>query len=218
MAPGGVGAHENDQVGLVEVLVAARHHVLAEGAAVAGDGRGHAQPRIGVDVGRAEEALHQLVGDVIILGQQLAGQIEGNRVRSIALDHAAEAVGDRRQRGVPVDAGVAAVGAPQHRMEQAAIEAERLLQRKALRAQAPEVRRMIGIAGGDGAADAVRPRRYAAADAAIGAGGSRDGRQRDRCVHGSIHVRLIAPGLLQFGDEGDRLVGRACAMRGDDVD
>ena len=63
-------------------------------------------------------------------------------------------------------------------------EAERLLQRKALRAQPPEIRRMVGIAGGDGAAGAVRPRRHAAADAAIGAGGSRDGRERDRRVHG----------------------------------
>ena len=37
MAPGGVRADQHEQVGLVEVLVAARHHVRAEGAAVAGD-------------------------------------------------------------------------------------------------------------------------------------------------------------------------------------
>ena len=86
MAPGGVGADQHDQVGLVEILVAAGHGVGAEGAAVAGDRRGHAQPRIGVDVGRADKALHQLVGDVIILGQQLAGEIERDRVRAIALD------------------------------------------------------------------------------------------------------------------------------------
>ena len=96
MAPGGVGADQDEQIGLVEILVAAGHHILAEGAAVAGDGRGHAQPRIGVDVGRAEEALHQLVGDVIVLGEQLAGEIEGDRVRPVALDDAAKAVGDGR--------------------------------------------------------------------------------------------------------------------------
>jgi hypothetical protein len=50
-----------------------RHRVGAEGALVAGDRRGHAEARVGVDVGRADEALHQLVGDVIVLGQQLAG-------------------------------------------------------------------------------------------------------------------------------------------------
>ena len=76
MAPGGVGADQNDEIGVVEILIGARHGVGAEGAAMAGDRRRHAQPRIGVDIGRADEALHQLVGDVIILGQQLAGQIE----------------------------------------------------------------------------------------------------------------------------------------------
>jgi hypothetical protein len=79
MAPGGVRADQHQQIGLVEVLVAARHGVGAEGAAVAGDRRGHAQPRIGVDIGAADESLHQLVGDVIVLGQQLAGEIERDR-------------------------------------------------------------------------------------------------------------------------------------------
>ena len=51
MAPGRVGADQHQQIGLVEVLVAAGHGVGAEGAAMAGDGRGHAQPRIGVDIG-----------------------------------------------------------------------------------------------------------------------------------------------------------------------
>ena len=79
MAPGGVGADQHDQIGLLEILVAAGHDVLAEGADVPGDRRGHAQPRIGVDIGGADEALHQLVGDVVVLGQQLAGDVEGDR-------------------------------------------------------------------------------------------------------------------------------------------
>ena len=111
MAPGGVRADEHDQVGLVEVLVAAGHRVGAEGAAVAGDRRRHAQPRIGVDVGRADEALHQLVGDVIVLGQQLAGEIERDRVRPVALDDAREAVGDRGRAPRPSRCARAAVGA-----------------------------------------------------------------------------------------------------------
>ena len=68
---------------LIEVFVVAGHDVGAEGAAMAGDGRSHAQPRIGVDVGRAEEALHQLVGDVIVFGQQLPGEIKGNCIGSV---------------------------------------------------------------------------------------------------------------------------------------
>ena len=44
--------------------------------AMAGDGGGHAEPGVGVDVAGADEALHQLVGDVVVLGQELAGDIE----------------------------------------------------------------------------------------------------------------------------------------------
>ena len=69
---------------------------------VAGDRRRHAQPRIGVDIGRADKALHQLVGDVIILGEQLAGEIEGDRVRSVrARRYARRLVGDAVERVVP---------------------------------------------------------------------------------------------------------------------
>ena len=92
MAPRGVRADEHDQVGLIEILVESRHRVGAEGAAMARDRRGHAQPRIGVDVRRAEEALHQLVGDVIVLGEQLPREIERDRVRPVALDDAPEAI------------------------------------------------------------------------------------------------------------------------------
>ena len=73
MAPRRIRADEHDQIGFIEVLIDARDYVGAEGATMTCDRRSHAQPRIGVDVGRAEEAFHQLVGDVIVLGEQLAG-------------------------------------------------------------------------------------------------------------------------------------------------
>ncbi len=38
MAPRGIGADEDEQIGLVEILVAAGHGIGAEGAAMAGDG------------------------------------------------------------------------------------------------------------------------------------------------------------------------------------
>ena len=84
VAPGEIGADQHDQIGELQILVAAGHRVGAEGPAVAGDRRGHAEARIGVDIGRADEALHQLVGDVIVLGQKLAGDVEGDRVRAHA--------------------------------------------------------------------------------------------------------------------------------------
>ena len=101
VTPGGVRADEHDQVGLIEVAVDAGHGIGPEGAAMAGNGRCHAQSRIGVDIGRPQETLHQLVGDVVVLGQQLAGEIERNCVWSVTLDDVPEAVGHAVKRTVP---------------------------------------------------------------------------------------------------------------------
>ena len=74
------------QIGQFQILIGAGHRVGAEGALVPRHGRGHAEPGIGVDVGRADEALHQLVGDVVILGQQLARDVEGNGLAAMLAD------------------------------------------------------------------------------------------------------------------------------------
>ena len=183
MAPGGVGADQNDEIGLVEIAIVAGHGVGAEGAAMAGDRRRHAQARIGVDIGRAEEALHQLVGDVIVLGEQLAGQIEGDRVRPVLRDGAGKAVRDLVERVVPRQARQCSVALARHRMQQARRKPERLAERGPLRAETAEIRRMIGIAGDHGAAAPVGLGQHAAADAAIGAGGAH-GR---RMLRGRVH-------------------------------
>ena len=104
VAPGGVGAGQHDEVGLLEILVGARHDVFAEGAAMACHRRSHAQPRIGVDVGRTDETLHQLVGDVIVFGEQLPGDVEGDRVRTVLCDGPGESGGDEVERLVPFSA------------------------------------------------------------------------------------------------------------------
>ena len=45
----------------------------------------------------ADVALHELVGDVVVLGQQLAGHVERHRVRAVLADAVAECRGDRRR-------------------------------------------------------------------------------------------------------------------------
>ena len=107
VAPGGVGAHQHHQVGQLQVVVVLRHDVGAEGAAMPRHRRGHAQPRVGVDVRRADEALRQLVGDVVVLGQQLPGQVEGDRLRPMHVDDAAQAGRHMVERFVPADVAVA---------------------------------------------------------------------------------------------------------------
>ena len=138
VAPGGVRADQHDEVGLVEVLVAARHGVGAEGAPVGRDRARHAEPRIGVDVRRADEALRELVGDVVILGEQLAREVEGDRVRPVLL-------GDPAQSPPPRSSSAASqrrAGAVDLRVEQAVVEGERLAQRRALGAEPAEIGRM----------------------------------------------------------------------------
>ena len=101
MAPGEIGADEHDEIGELEILVAAGHGVGAEGALVSGDGGRHAQARVGIDVGRADEALHQLVGDVVVLGEQLARDVESYRVRAVRADRLVELSGDEVERVNP---------------------------------------------------------------------------------------------------------------------
>ena len=119
MAPGRVGADQHQKIGLVEIFIAARHRVGAERAAVAGDRRGHAQPRIGVDIGAADKTLHQLVGDVIILGQQLAGEIERDRAGTVARDDVLKAMRDMVERVAPGHPLHGPLAAADHRIEQA---------------------------------------------------------------------------------------------------
>ena len=163
MAPGHVAADQDDQIGFLQILVAARHHIFAEGAHMAGDRGRHAQPRIGVDIGRADEAFHQLVGDVIILGQELAGDIEGDRVRPVRGADAEELAGDEVERLVPVAPPGRAIVGVVRRSGSASVSFER----RALRAQPPEIGGMVGVAP----RHAVH-HRDAAADAAIGTGGA----------------------------------------------
>ena len=104
VAPGRIRADQHDEIGELQVVVALRHDVGAEGAAVAGHRGGHAQARVGVDVRRADEALGQLVGDVIVLGQQLAREVEGDRLAGRAPRPCARCRGDVVDRLVPADA------------------------------------------------------------------------------------------------------------------
>ncbi len=75
VAPGEVGAGYHHQIGLFNIFIATGHHIGTKCAFVPGDRRRHAQTRIGINVGRAQIALREFVGDVVILGQHLSGDI-----------------------------------------------------------------------------------------------------------------------------------------------
>ncbi len=174
MAPCRVGTHQHHQIRGIQVLITHRNHVLAEGTPVAGDGRGHAQARIGVDVRRADVALHELVGDVVILGQQLARHVERHGLRTVTLDATAEFPRDGGDGLIPRGAHAA-----QLRIQQAAVEGQRFAECIALHAQLAAIRGMRRIAAHLGAL--LEPcREHTAADATVGAGGACGGGVQSR--------------------------------------
>ncbi len=167
VAPGGVRSDEYDQVGGVEVVVGRGDDILAKGARVSGDRARHAKPRIGVDVRGADEALHQLVRDVIILGEELPRDVESDAAGAVARDRFLKFLGDEIERLIPART----LGAD-HRVEQAAFEPDGFAEVRALRAETAAVRGVVGIARDLDAALAGHRRADAAADAAIGTGGA----------------------------------------------
>src|SRR3546814_7802901 len=79
---------------------------------------------------------------ILIFGEELARDIEGDAVRAVAGNRLLEAFGDEVERLVPTRALVA-----DHRMEKAAFEANRLAEVRALGAKPAAVRGMVGVAG-----------------------------------------------------------------------
>src|SRR5947208_9739880 len=104
MTPSGVGSHQHNEVRKLQVLITAGHGIRAKGTLVARDGRRHAEPGVSIDVGRADEALHELVGDVIFLSEELPGDIEGHSLGSVVIDDTGESVHHKREGLVPRNA------------------------------------------------------------------------------------------------------------------
>ena len=165
MAPGEVGADEHNEIRQFQILVSSRHRVRAEGALVARDGGGHAQARVRVDIRRADKTLHQLVGDVVVLSQQLAGDVEGDRVGPVFGDRLRESRRDEIERLIP-----ARKPAVNGRREQPAVEADRLAERGSLGAEPAEIGWVLWIAAHGDRAVGLDFSEHAAAHPAIGAG------------------------------------------------
>jgi hypothetical protein len=78
---GGIVAPHDDDVGGVEIVVAAGGFVHAVHREVAGDGGRHTEAGVGLDVVVGEAALHELLGGVTLGNRPLAAAVEGERLR-----------------------------------------------------------------------------------------------------------------------------------------
>ena len=169
MAGRRVRPQQQEAVGQADVGVRRRRAVEAERAAVAGDRRGHAQARVGVDVVRAEKALGELVDRVVVLGQQLAGDVEGDGVGPVFVDDRVDTAGERAEHVLPADrlqSRVAVIAPQRDRRAVGRVDGERQAER--LAAGAAAVRRMMHVAADrDQAAVVVDVGEQAASDAAV---------------------------------------------------
>ncbi|KFB68800.1 MAG: hypothetical protein CAPSK01_001655 [Candidatus Accumulibacter vicinus] len=142
-----VGAGNQQAVGQGDVLVTTRWSIGAERLLVTGHRRRHAQARVGVDVVGADQPLGELVEDVIILGEQLPRDVEGDAVRPMRADDPGKTVGRMIERRVPADALTRQIAVQaQLRMQQAIVRLRRQVQCRALAAQPAEVGGVIGVA------------------------------------------------------------------------
>ena len=89
---------DQDQVGAVDILQRGGHHIFAIGGAL--HAAYHAAPG-GMDVSRPQKALHQLVGDIIILGQQAAANMQRHAARPMTRLHGGQTPRDQRYGIVP---------------------------------------------------------------------------------------------------------------------
>ena len=149
MAVGHVRAQHQEQVGGVQVVVAAGRTVGAQRLLVAGARAGHAQPRVGLEPLGPQVALGELVGQVLRLDGHLPRHVQRDRVGPVL-------VADRRQPGSHhLDGGVqagrrglgAALRTDQSR-RQAAAGAQHIGGCRALGAESTPVSGVIRSAGG----------------------------------------------------------------------
>src|SRR5262249_38441418 len=117
----------------------------------------------------------QFVGDIVVFGKELARKVEGNCLRPVLRRDPLEFAGDVIERLLPAGAAPGDLG-----MEQPGLERQRLAERRALRAETPEVGGVAGITVDRTRAVPGRRSEQAAAHPAVwtgGAGGSGHGHQ-----------------------------------------
>ena len=171
MGVGHVTADDHHAVAQFQIFVTAWRGVSAEATFVADHRRGHAQPRIAVDIVGTDQRPRQFVEGVVILGEQLPGNVERYAVRAVFGDGFGKDVGGVLQCAVPAStAARQAFAQTQFRVQGAGGEVAGQVQRRAFAAQFAEVGRVRRIAADAEDALAVMLDQYAAADPAVTAG------------------------------------------------
>ena len=165
-----VRAPGEDHVGQVEVVVAAHRLVHAEGRVEAGDGRGHAEAGIALEVVRAEPALQQLVDRVALEDRGLAREVGGHGLGAVRTDRVLDLACGEVERGVPGDRHEP-LAFPEQRCGEPVASVEDLRQAVALDAEEPPVHGVLRVAAHRDDPSPAHADQHAAARAAEAARG-----------------------------------------------
>ncbi|MNM51242.1 hypothetical protein D3C81_622970 [compost metagenome] len=93
MTVGHVRADDEEHLGTIKVLIAARRSVGPQRLLVAAAGAGHAQARVGFDVAAADEAFGQFVDQVLGLQRHLPGDVERQGIGPMLVNDCAQSPG-----------------------------------------------------------------------------------------------------------------------------
>ncbi len=142
-----IGARNKQATGLVDVFIAGRRGIRAQGRFVTGHRGAHAQARVGVDVIGADQPFGQLVKHIVVFGEQLARNIKCHGIRAMGLDNLGKSVHHMVECRVPTDALFGGVTRQAGlRVQAPRIQLGSQVQGRALGAQAAIVGRMFRVA------------------------------------------------------------------------
>src|SRR5207249_11808535 len=103
MVVGDVRADQKHDIRPLEILIRAGRAVAAERALVTGDGGGHTECGVAVEVAGAEPQLHELSERVELLGDELPRPDHANRIPAKCPLNLSKALGHRPDGGLPID-------------------------------------------------------------------------------------------------------------------
>ena len=142
MGPGGIASGDHQKVSLFQVFVASRYRITANRPFVRSNSRRHTKAGVCIHICATDKALHQLVGNVVIFSQQLAGTVESHGLRAMGRNHLTDFICHQVQSCVPV------CSLSVHcRVEQAVGVSQRVMQCGAFNTQASEISRVRLHAG-----------------------------------------------------------------------
>ena len=100
---GHVPADNQDQIGVVDVVIATRRPICSEAGLVAGHRGRHAQPAVGIGVIATQAAFEELDGRINGLCVELPGPVKCNRFRTMIQQDVGESFRQKSKGDVPID-------------------------------------------------------------------------------------------------------------------